>query len=65
MLETATLTRGKPEYPELDPLGIWFDRILKFARVVKIFEKNIWGENLHPPPVVRGLTLALLILGLM
>ena len=29
------------EHPELDPLGIGFDRMLKFARVAKIFEKNL------------------------
>ncbi len=44
------------KHPELDPLGIGFDRILKFARVEKIFDKNIGGANLHPP-AVRRLTL--------
>jgi len=48
--ERATFTRENVKHPELDPLGIGFDRILKFARVAKIFEKNIGGANLHPPP---------------
>ncbi len=47
--ERATFTRKTSKHQELDPLGIGFDRILKFARAAKIFEKNIGGANLHPP----------------
>jgi len=43
------------KHPELDPLGIGFDRMLKFARVAKIFEKNIGGCKLAPPAADRGL----------
>ena len=48
-------TRKTPKHPELDPLGIGFDRILKFARAAKIFEKNIGGVQICTPPAVRGL----------
>ena len=40
VLERAMFTRKTPKHPELDLLGIGFDRILKFARVAKIFEKT-------------------------
>ena len=56
-------TRKTPKHPELDPLGIGFDRILKFARAAKIFEKNIGGVQIcTPPPAVRGLRLRLISL---
>ncbi len=59
VMERATFTRKTSKHPELDPLGIGFDRILKFARVAKIAENNIGGgANLHPP-AVRGLMLRL------
>ncbi len=50
--ERATFTRKTSKHPELDPLGIAFDRILKFIRVAKIFEKH--GCANHTPDV-RGL----------
>ena len=53
VLERATFKRKTPKHPELDPLGTGFDRILKFARVAKIFEKNI-GVQICTP-AVRGL----------
>ena len=54
VLERAIFKRKTRKHPELDPLGTGFDRILKFARVAKIFEKNIGGANLHPPPLFAG-----------
>jgi len=38
--ERATFTQKTSKHPELDRLGIGFDRILKFARVQKLFEKT-------------------------
>ena len=40
VLERATFKRETLEHPELDPLRIGFNSILKFARVAKIFEKT-------------------------
>jgi hypothetical protein len=40
VLERAMFTGKTLKHPALDPLGIGFDRILKFARVAKIFEKT-------------------------
>ena len=50
VLERDMFTRKTPKHPELDPLGIGFDRILKFARAAKIFEKNIGGVQICTPP---------------
>ena len=57
-LATVQVERKTPKLPELNPLGIGFDRIFKFARVAKIFEKNL-GVQIYtpPPPAVRGLTI--------
>ncbi len=38
----------------IGPSMKFFDRILKFARVAKIFEKNFGGANLRPPPLLAG-----------
>ena len=55
VVERAIFTRRTPEHPELDPVGTGFDRILKFTRVAKIFEKNM-GVKICTPPAVRGLS---------
>ena len=48
VLERDIFTRKTSKHPELDTVGIGFDRILKFTRVAKTLEKNMVGANLHP-----------------
>ena len=51
VLGRAMFTQKASKHPELDPLGTGFDRILKFARVAKLFEKNIGGVQICTPPL--------------
>ncbi len=54
VLERAIITRRTPKHPELDPVGICFDRVLNSHGLQK-YSKKTWGGCTPPPPAVRGL----------
>ncbi len=53
--ERAIFMRKMSEHPGLDPLGRCFDRILKFARVAKIFDFSMEGALGFPIQVSPGI----------